>query len=261
MLIAELVLLAVGVVAALAASVALGRLPGDEQAGAIALVFGLLAILVAVCLRIWWAQDRLEGRIRLMWFLPAVVALVLAPAALAADRSGRDSPLVDVLLLVAAAYGAAILGLLVLVLVLVPLELLGRGILRLLTGRPDGGWLIFGGTAIALVTTLGVVGAFALDDLPAGRRGTIPVLFALLGIPSAYTVESEGLLWVARAIALVLVALLLASAHFGERRRERSESAAAAAASLSRRRRDARRRAQLDRDRRARDLRAADDAD
>lgn len=255
MLVVEVVLCAIGVVAALVVALSFGRLPWDEHIGEIVGTFGLIVLLFAVYIRIWWAQDRLEAKTRLMWFLPAVVAAILAPSVLAADGSGGNPPVVDVLLLVLAAYGAALLGFLALIFVLAPLEMLGRGILRLVTGRPDGGWLLFGGALVGLVTIFGVVGAFALDDIPSGRAAMIPVLCALLGIPYGYTVESEVLLWVARGLALLLIAMLLAASHFGARRRERAVAATAVEHEDDRRRRSARREAQIARDREARQRR------
>ncbi|MDW4573447.1 hypothetical protein R8Z57_11755 [Microbacterium sp. M3] len=249
MLVAELVLCAIGVVAATVVTLNFGSLPWDDHLGEIIGAFGLLIVIFAVFLRIWWAKD-LVPRPRFIWFLPAAMALILTPGAVT-DSAGRSAA-EEVWLLLLAAYGSALLGFLVLVFVFVPLEMLGRGILRLVTGKPDGGWLIFGGAVIALTTTFAVVGVFAVDDLPPGRAAAIPIICALLGIPFGYTVQSETLLWVARGLALLLIALLLASAHFGDRRRARRVQADAADAEADRRRRDERRAAQVARDRDAR---------
>ena len=250
MLVVELVLCGIGVAAATVVSLNFGQLAWEEHLGELVGAFGLLVVIFAVFCRIWWAQD-LVPRPRFIWFLPAAMALILLPGALG-DSASRNPPLIELLLLLAAAYGSALLGFLALIFVLTPLEMLGRGILRLLTGRPDGGWLMFTGAVVGLATTFGVVGAFAVDDLPPGRAATVPLICALLGIPFGYTVESETLLWVARGLAVLLLAMMLASAHFGDRHRARAAALDAQVADADRRRRGARRAAQVARDRAAR---------
>ena len=250
MLVVELILCGIGVAAATVVSANFGQMAWEEHLGELVGAFGLLVVIFAVFGRIWWAQD-LQTRPRLIWFLPAAMALILLPGALR-DSAGEHPPLVELLLLLAATYGSALLGILALMFVLAPLELLGRGILRLLTGRPDGGWLMFTGTLIGLVTTFAVVGAFAVDDLPPGRAATVPLICALLGIPFGYTVESETLLWIARGLAVLLLAMLLASAHFGELLRTRAAARDVQVADADRRRRGVRRAAQIARDRAAR---------
>jgi len=247
----ELVLCAIGIASAVVVSVEFGSMPFEESLGEILGSFGVLMLLVAVYIRIWWARSGggRDSRTRLMWYLPAAMTAIIAPGLLAADTGAQWPPFVDLLWFLAIAYTAALLGLIALFLLLLPLEALGRGIMRLVTGRPGGGWLLFWGTVGALLTTFVFVGAFALDDLPPGRAGALPVLFALFG----YTVESELLLWIFRALALVLTAMLLASAHFGGRQRERSAAVEATDREMLRRRRAARRQAQLERDRTLRD--------
>ncbi|MFE5409190.1 hypothetical protein [Microbacterium sp. NPDC056569] len=255
MLVVELVLCAIGIASAVVVSIGFGSLPWDDSLGEIVGAFGVLMVLVAVYIRIWWARtgDGRDSRTRLMWYLPAAMTAVITPGLLSEGTGADWPPFVDVLWFLVFAYLAALLGFLALFLFLLPLEALGRGILHLVTGKPGGGWLLFWGTAGALLTTFVFVGAFALDDLPPGRAGALPVLFALLGIPFGYTVESETLLWIARALALVLTAMLLASAHFGGRQREREEKERTADRETLRQRRLARREAQLARDRAMRD--------
>ncbi|MGU3644227.1 hypothetical protein ACLBXX_04615 [Microbacterium sp. C23T] len=255
MLVVELVFCAIGIASAVVVSIGFGTMPWDDSLGEIVGTFGILMVLVAVYIRIWWARtgDGRDSRTRLMWYLPAAMTAIITPRLLSAGTGADWPPFVDVIWILVFAYLAALLGFLALFLFLLPLEALGRGILRLLTGKSGGGWLLFWGTAGALLTTFVFVGAFALDDLPPGRAGALPVLFALLGIPFGYTVESEALLWVARALALVLIAMLLASAHFGGKQREREQAERAADRETLRQRRQARREAQLTRDRSLRD--------
>lgn len=257
MLFIELILCAIGVGAAIVVAVGFGRFPGEESVVEIAASFGLLMLLVAVYLRIWYARTQHGGddRTRLIWYLPAAMALIIAPALVTVAGDASRPWIVDVLLFVLLAYAAALLGVLALLMFLLPLELLGRGALRLITGRPDGGWLLFWGAFGALLTTLILVGAFALDDLPPGRAAMVPVICALLGLPAGYTVESEQLLWLARALVVLLTAMLLASAHFDGVRRDAAVRRTAAARSEDRRQRDDRRRAQLQRDRDLRERR------
>ena len=251
MLLVELILCVVGLASALVVAIGFGQFPGDESVAEIGGTFGVLMLIVAVYIRIWWSRTRHGGddRTRLLWYLPAAMSLVMAPALIAVAGDASRPWIVDLLLFALLAYAAALLGVLALVLLLLPLELLGRGALRLILGRPDGGWLLFLGALLALITTFVLVGAFALDDLPVGRPGHWSIVFALLGIPGSYTVASDALLWVARGLAVILTAMLLASAHFDGVRRERKAADAAAIRDEDRRRRVSRREAQLARDR------------
>lgn len=255
MLIVELIFCAIGLASAVVVAIGFGQFAGDDSIVEIVGTFGVLMLLVAVYIRVLWSRSRRPGdvRTRLLWYLPAAMALIMAPALVTVAGDPSQPWIVDVVLFTLLAYAAALLGVVALLLFLLPLELLGRGALRLITGRPDGGWLLFGGALGALLTTFVLVGAFALDDLPPGRSATWPIIFALLGIPGGYTVENETLLWVARGLALILIAMALAAAHFDGVRREKKTADAAAAREERRRSRLARREAQLARDRALRD--------
>lgn len=208
-----------GLACAVFAVLTWGTLPLSEHSGEILATFGALTLLVAIFIRIWWAPSagKRTPAPKLIWFLPAAMTAIVSPA-LIAQADERTPPLMAISLFVLLAYGCLALGILVLTFVVLPLEAIGRGILRVATGKPDGGWLIFVGSLGLIITAWAITGAFALDDLPPGRAGWLPIILALFGIPGAYTVASETLLWVTRGLGLLFFAMLFASAHFPRRR-------------------------------------------
>jgi hypothetical protein len=96
-----------------------------------------------------------------------------------------------------------------------PLELLGRGLVRVVTGKPDSGPLILWGSSGVLLTLLSVLPLIALDDLPSGRGSAAAVFRAVFGIEGGYTVTSPTTLWIIRAVAFVFSAIILAAALQG----------------------------------------------
>ncbi|MGD7706746.1 hypothetical protein [Microlunatus sp. Y2014] len=121
------------------------------------------------------------------------------------------APALSLFLYLLLAHTCLLLGVLARVLVLVPLELVGRGPLRLLCGDRRAGGLVLMGLWIGLVTVFAVVGALALDDLPHPAFALMAILAALIGVDGNYTVRSPLLLWVTRIVGIVLLAPILAA--------------------------------------------------
>lgn len=176
----------------------------------------IIAVASATCIRYLFGLKSIDQATgakpwSVIWLYPLIVSLVMLPWLLGGVMSDdRTSPLMATVLWLLLAYMALLIGFLLVPFVIVPLELIGYGIVALLGGRrKEAGPMLLLGFYIALVTVFSFVGAFALDDMPSARTGYAHIIFALLGLPGLYSVDNELLLWIARLIALLLIAIPL----------------------------------------------------
>ena len=105
--------------------------------------------------------------------------------------------------------------------VLAPLELIARGVKGISKGDRKNGLSILGiGLYIAAVTAFSFIGGLAIETERFGPAAWPAIIFSLLGLPGAYEVESEVLLWVARLLAVLLISVPLSSQYlrFGVRK-------------------------------------------
>lgn len=189
----------------------------DEWVGSVmTTILIIIGISSAICIRYVFGtkspDQALSGRAWTVIFVYplAITALMLPWLLTGVLADDRTSILMSVFLWVLLAYGTLLLGFLLVPFVIVPLELVGRGVIALVQGkREKAGPMLLLGMYIILVTTFCIIGAFSLDDVPPGRAGWGHIIFALLGLPGAYTIESPLLLWIARAIGIILIAVPL----------------------------------------------------
>lgn len=146
--------------------------------------FLLLVPLVTTVLGFWWIMPGLQ-----------------------ADDT---PPAMALLLWLIISYAAMLLSILVAAFLLFPLELVGRGLIHAIRGRfAQAVPLVIGGIYILLVPAFGIAGALALDDLPPFPFAGYGIIAGLLGVNGRYSIESEGWLWVARLLfVLILIPLL-----------------------------------------------------
>lgn len=223
---AAIAALALGVVLAL-----LVALPADAGPTSDAVTDVVLGIMLtlglqwAVALRLGWrvyalpADRRLRRRypFRGWWFTPAtpVLATVLVlPWALDGVFGLGSTVAGDLWLLFLLFLMAALLGLLAVPAVLVPLELLVRGVVRLATARGradrrDGTGYLWGAVCIGSLTAFVLVVGGGASFGTGGRAAWGGVVLALLGVPAGYTVENPALLWVGRAMFAAVLAYVV----------------------------------------------------
>lgn len=150
------------------------------------------------------------------WLSPILVTLVLSPLLLSGEFDGDMNPVVSMLLFLMLAFGAAGLGMVVTFLVMLPIEAIGVGVVRLVQGKREGipflGWGVVG----LLVVAVGVASSQSVE----GGRGA--AMRAIWGLPGDYYVVSPGWLWGARLLLALLVAMTLTLVGMSQRERERS---------------------------------------
>ncbi|MEO5535658.1 MAG: hypothetical protein ABIR17_11060 [Pseudolysinimonas sp.] len=156
----------------------------------------------------------MKGRVRSSLIdIGVIFAISIVAAFLAILTTGANDwglPLLMQLLVVM----AFAMGILVGLLVLMPLGLLATAIVRAAQGRPVAGGVV--GIAVLLLATVafGIVGVLALnghsDSLFWRTRAYEAMFVVLTGIPTdTISVGSQPLAWVARAIAVAIVALIV----------------------------------------------------
>lgn len=183
-------------------------------------VFIGLGLVSAICVRYLFGMKNPNAAFGpkawiVIWTYPIATMLVMLPWILAGVLADSEtSVLMSVWLLLLFVYIMLLLGFLLVPFAVLPLELIGKGIIQILRGNKEQGssMLIIGGY-IALVTAFAFVGAGALSDMPPANAGWVHIIFALLGLPGVYTVENEGLLWLARLMAVVLIAVPVAASR------------------------------------------------
>jgi hypothetical protein len=199
-------------------AVTFGQFEEYEHAGEMFGTFGVLIIVTAIFVRARGAAALLEDRHPkplFIWYLPAAVTITMLPVIIAGGLDPEMNSFLSLFLFLLLAYTCLLLAVLVALLLVWPLELLGRGLLRVVTGKPDGGPLVLWGSSGVLLTLLSVLPVIALDDLPSGRGAAAAIFEAVLGIEGRYTVTSPTTLWIVRAAAVVFAALILAAARRG----------------------------------------------
>ncbi|WP_433607438.1 hypothetical protein [Prescottella agglutinans] len=171
--------------------------------GAMASVAG--AALVAV--RYEYANRDRRPRWLFIWILPVATVLVMVPWLLSPAFSLPEigGALGAVPLFTMLAYGAALAGLIITMLVLVPVELFIRGVVKLVTTRGKGGYgrLIVGLYGFVLIGFISLGVKAASSDIRVNVDGQL--LAALLGLPGDYTVKDDHALVAARVLGVVLV--------------------------------------------------------
>lgn len=199
-------------------AVTFGQFEEYEHAGEMFGTFGVLIIVTAIFVRVRGAAALLEDRRPkplFIWFLPAAVTATMLPVIIAGGLDPEMNIFLSLFLFLLLAYTCLLLAVLVALLLVWPLELLGRGLLRVVTGKPDGGPFILWGSSGVLLTVISVLPVIALDDLPSGRSAAAAIFEAVLGIEGRYTVTSPTTLWIIRAVTVVFAAIILAAARRG----------------------------------------------
>ena len=150
------------------------------------------------------------------WLSPILVTLALGPHLLSGAFDEDMHPVVSMLLFLMLAFCAVGLGLVAAFLVMMPIEAIGVGLIRLVQGKREGipflGWGVVG----LLVVTVGIACAKAVD----GERGA--ALPAILGISGDYYVDSPNWVWFARLLLALGVAMTVALSGMSQRERERA---------------------------------------
>jgi hypothetical protein len=192
----------------------------DIVTSVITVLLILIGLTAAICIRYMFDRKAPGAAFgnkpwAVIWLFPLAVTVLFLPWLLSgalADES--TSVFMSLVLWLLIAYVALLLGFLFIPFVILPLELIGRGILALISGRhKEAAPMLVIGLYIALVTAFAFVGAFAIENPVPGKLGWGNVIFALIGLPASYTIENQALLWVARAMAVVLIAVPVAYAR------------------------------------------------
>lgn len=89
--------------------------------------------------------------------------------------------------------------------VLAPVSLFIRSVSALVRGDRSKLPQLYISLVIAALVALVITGGLAISPDHGGVGGWLPVVFAILGIPGAYFIKDETLLWIARGIIAVLV--------------------------------------------------------
>lgn len=95
--------------------------------------------------------------------------------------------------------------------VLLPISLFIRSSIALIKGDTSKLPQFYTSLIIATLVALIITGGLAINPDHDGIGGWLPVVFAILGIPGAYFIKDEALLWVARGIVVVLVVVWIAA--------------------------------------------------
>lgn len=197
----------------------------DEVTGAIVAIMVVIGLQWALMLRLGWrvydrpASRRLRRKapFRGWWATPFTPLLALAltlPWALDGVLGTRETLAEDLWLLFLLFVMAAGLGLLAVPAVLVPVEMLLRGVVRLVTARgpadrQEGTSYLWGAFGIAALTTFVLVVGAGADFDTGGRAAWGSVVLALLGVPLGYDVRSPVLLWVGRVVLYAFLAYVV----------------------------------------------------
>jgi hypothetical protein len=183
-------------------------------------VFIGLGLVSAICVRYLFGMKNSNAAFgpkawTVVWAYPIATMLVMSPWILAGVLADSEtSILMSVWLLLLFVYIMLLLGFLLVPFAVLPLELIGKGAIQVIRGnRKQGSSMLIIGGYIALVTAFAFVGAGALSDMPPAQAGWAHIVFALLGLPGVYTIENEGLLWLARLMAVVLIAVPIAASR------------------------------------------------
>lgn len=149
----------------------------------------------------------------------SVVGGYLALLAFGRPATDWPMPLFMVLLLTI----AVLIGLLVGMIVVVPIAMLGRALVRVLTGRPVAAASVVIATLLLTVVAFATVTGFAIDA-PAGGtsrgRAWEGILVVLTGLSAGgAVVVSQPLAWIARGLAVLIVVQVVALVRASARRR------------------------------------------
>lgn len=192
-------------------------LENSEIGLAFASVLAVIGLVAGVGIRYLFTKRAAEVAQKnqpwvVLWIFPFAIMVVLSPWLFTGGLTDQDVTTgMSFLLGFIIAYLALLLGFLSIPFVILPLELIGRGLISLFQGKRKQSGLLLGiGFYIALVTTFCVIGAFAIENPYPGKLGFGNIIFSLLGLPGSYTVENEALLWLIRAMAVVLIAVPIA---------------------------------------------------
>lgn len=212
-----LYVITLAVILLIMASAPLGVDAYDEAGNsAVWAVLMILALFSAIATRYMLERSAKDVTSRKPWAIilsfPVAATLVMLPWLLGGILVDTETSVVmSILLWVLLAYVALLLGLLLIPFVVLPLELIGVGIISLLQGKYKNAKILLGiGLYIAAVTVFTIIGGLSISNVIVGQLGWIQVLFALFGLPAGYEIESLGLLWTARVIGLLLLAVPIA---------------------------------------------------
>lgn len=192
---------------------------------------GVPMVVVAACLQllVHHVSRNRRARLTFLWWL--LGALPIALLALAVPGVQRAPDYYDVQNgwdIVGALGITAFLIVLGLLLgpvlwffVVMPLTALVAAIIRIVRREKNAAVGLVMPLVLLAVTAVIVIGALAVDlsDALPGRAGGIQVIWAILGVPGVYAVDSEPLLWVVRVIVAVIVLAFVAPWWRGRRAR------------------------------------------
>jgi hypothetical protein len=157
-------------------------------------------------------------------FSPVLVLLAVLPWVLGGSFGPGHSVAGSLWLLFLLFVLAAGLGLLAVPAVLAPLELLGRGVGKVVRGtgartRREGAGYVRGALYLGAITLFVLVVAGGVDLGGSGRVAWSSAVLAVLGLPGDHDVRNPALLWIGRAMLLVLAARFV-TAWVGRREKD-----------------------------------------
>ena len=191
--------------------------------------FGAIMVAIAIYTRTVWIdsrgptrmdvefQPRASARHWVYWVAPILVTLTQLPMLLSGAFDDDMNVVVSALLFLMLAYMAMGLGVLATFLVMLPIEAIASGLIRVVQGKRDGvpalGWGLVG------LLVIGGAIAYALGVRGGSGRGS--AVIALLGIPGNYYVVSSGWLWVSRLAFALMAAIIVALVRLSQQERAR----------------------------------------
>lgn len=227
LLVGALVVVALGLSAAM-----VGINDPTEHEGASVLV-GVFAIpCLAIALAIIVLAHALVGKLRItpsVWVwtlvvLPVGAALLTVPVMLAEreyfEAETTGSLIGALALMVMLAYLGVLCGPLVWFFLLWPLDMLLTTLIALIRGERGIAWRLVVPVIWLSVTALIPLLTFAADFATSGRRATVALVAAFLGLPGDYTIDRPAFLWAARIVVVAIVVVVVVAVRRGRQRRD-----------------------------------------
>lgn len=147
---------------------------------------------------------------RFTFFTPLIGPLILLPAIVAGVLNDDSVGSVGSFFLVLGmSFIALLLSALVAAFILAPIELFIRGIVGIIKGDKSKASYVVFGLIVGAITAVITLGAMAVDTNRPYPAGSAQALLALLGIPGAYDIKDETLLWAARGVVAALVVFFI----------------------------------------------------
>lgn len=162
--------------------------------------------------------DHLLKGIRFTYFVPLISIAVLLPALFSGVFVDQSTNAADAVWLILLSQFFILLSApLVAAFVLVPLQLVAKGMVAIIRGDKSQYHLGIVGLLIAGLTAFILVGTLAVAPANPFPVGSIEVVLSILGIPGNYEIQSELYLWVVRGIVAFYIAVFAYSSYRGKK--------------------------------------------